>query len=76
VPDLGKLLHRKKDADLDRLRELGLLALRKFLFSSRYDLATILLRCWDSNPAAARVLESVISGASALEYTQQTMPVV
>ncbi len=76
VPELWSVLRQGSDVDLDQLRELGLRVLDVKPETSQCDLATMALRSWDSEPAAAKVLESVIAGASQIEYTQLTLPAI
>jgi hypothetical protein len=76
VPQLANLLRNREEVGLDELQQAGMLTLGVDSPTIACTLVTMALNCWDSNHAAARILESVVAGKSQLEYTQLTIPIV
>lgn len=76
VPRLAQLVQTDATTCLDSIGRLGLQALGVSAAGAHVDLATLAVRSWNSHPMGARLIESIISGQSLLEYTDLTLPIV
>jgi len=76
VPELAGVLRDRSIMSVDQLRELGLQALGVTRVPLDLRLASVALSFWESNPMAAKILESILAGRSQLEYTHLTLPIV